>query len=113
MVGALPPFAAYPNTEPEPAGCSDTQIEFVYTQAARAGLCNVLPLGAITNYYAKGQELAEIAYLMHEAGAIGFSDDGIGVASAAVMAKALQYIKMYDGILSQHCEEPTLASTAP
>ncbi len=104
VAGGFTTVCCMPNTEP--ALDSDTQIEFVYTQAARAGLCNVLPLGAITKLR-KGQELAEIA-LMHEAGAIGFSDDGIGVASAAVMAKALQYIKMFDGILSQHCEEPTL-----
>ena len=45
----------------------------------------MLPIGAITKGR-KGQELAEMA-LMHAAGAVGFSDDGIGVASAAVMLK--------------------------
>ena len=104
VAGGFTTVCCMPNTDP--ALDSDTQIEFVYTQAARAGLCNVLPLGAITKAR-KGQELAEIA-LMHEAGAVGFSDDGVGVGSAAVMAKALQYIKMFDGVLSQHCEEPTL-----
>ena len=46
--------------------------------------------------------------LMQKAGAIGFSDDGVGVGSAAVMLKALQYVKMLGSIITQHCEEPTL-----
>jgi dihydroorotase len=56
-------------------------------------------------------ELAEMA-MMRAAGAVGFSDDGVGVASAAVMLKALQYVKMLGSIITQHCEEPSL-STGP
>src|SRR3954449_12436810 len=46
---------------------------------------------------------------MHNRGAVAFSDDGVGVADAAVMRKALQYSKMFDTVLMQHCEEPTLS----
>jgi dihydroorotase len=46
---------------------------------------------------------------MHERGAVAFSDDGIGVADASVMRKALQYCKMFDALIMQHCEEPTLS----
>jgi dihydroorotase len=95
-----------PNTQP--ALDDDTQIEFVYTKAREAGLCHVLPIGAITKER-KGAELAEMA-MMHAAGAVGFSDDGAGVASAAVMLKALQYVKMLGSIITQHCEEPSLSS---
>lgn len=105
VAGGFTTVCCMPNTQP--ALDDATQIEFVYTQAARANLCTVLPVGAITKGR-KGQELAEMA-LMHEAGAIGFSDDGVGVGSAAVMLKALQYVKMFDGIITQHCEEPTLS----
>lgn len=108
VAGGFTTICCMPNTTP--ALDNDTQIEYVLTQAARAGLCRVLPMGAITKGR-QGAELAEIM-LMHEAGAIGFSDDGVGVASAAVMTKALQYIKMFDGLLSQHCEEPTLSGGA-
>ena len=94
-----------PNTTP--ALDDDTQIGFVYTRAREAGLCHVLPIGAITKGR-KGEELAEMG-LMKEAGAVGFSDDGIGVGSAAVMLKALQYVKMIGSVLTQHCEEPTLS----
>src|SRR5678815_3219652 len=46
---------------------------------------------------------------MLQRGAIAFSDDGVGVADPSVMRKALQYSKMFDAVLMQHCEEPTLS----
>jgi dihydroorotase len=42
-------------------------------------------------------------------GAIALSDDGVGVADASVMRKALQYAKMFDAVIMQHCEEPSLS----
>ena len=104
VAGGFTTVCCMPNTQP--ALDDDTQIGFVYTKAREAHLCNVLPIGAITKGR-KGTELAEMA-LMQKAGAIGFSDDGVGVGSAAVMLKALQYVKMLGSIITQHCEEPTL-----
>jgi dihydroorotase len=49
---------------------------------------------------------------MHARGAIAFSDDGVGVADASVMRKALQYCKMFDAVIMQHCEEPALGGGA-
>src|SRR4030095_9221155 len=79
-------------------------------ESERVGLANVYPIGAITKGRA-GKELAEIGS-MHKRGAVAFSDDGVGVAGAAVMRKALQYSKMFDTVLMQHCEEPTLSGGA-
>ncbi len=108
VAGGFTTICCMPNTSP--ALDSDSQIEFVYKQAASAGRCAVLPFGAITKGR-QGLELAEMA-LMREAGAIGFSDDGVGVGSAAVMLKAFQYAKMLNALISQHCEEPTLSGGA-
>jgi dihydroorotase len=36
----------------------------------------------------------------------------VGVADASVMRKALQYANMFDAVLMQHCEEPTLGQGA-
>ena len=105
VAGGFTTVCCMPNTTP--ALDTDTQIEFVYTKAREAALCLVLPIGAITKGR-KGEELAEMA-LMHAAGAAGFSDDGVGVGSAAVMTKALQYVKMIGSVLTQHCEEPSLS----
>ncbi|MEX0741981.1 MAG: dihydroorotase, partial [Phycisphaeraceae bacterium] len=69
-------------------------------------LCNVYTVGAATKGR-EGAELAEIG-LMARAGAVAFSDDGIAIASAGVMAKALRYVASTGRAFMQHCEEPTL-----
>lgn len=102
--GGFTSVCCMPNTDP--AIDDDGRIEFVYHQARRANLANVFPVGAITKNR-KGQELAEIG-LMAASGAVGFTDDGVGVASAGVMNKALQYVAMTGKVLMQHCEDPEL-----
>src|SRR5439155_18416846 len=86
---------------------NEAQVEFVVQESERVRLANVYPIGAITKGR-QGEELAEIGS-MHRRGAVAFSDDGVGVADASVMRKALQYSKMFDTVLMQHCEEPTLS----
>src|SRR5687767_685401 len=104
VAGGFTTVCCMPNTKP--ALDSEGLVEFILEEAQRAGLANVLPIGAITKGR-EGKELAEIGS-MHERGAIAFSDDGVGVGDAAVMRKALQYLKMFDALLTQHCEEPSL-----
>ena len=108
VAGGFTTVCCMPNTKPP----LDTEaaIEFVRREAQRIGLANVYPIGAITKGRA-GKELAEIGS-MHARGAIAFSDDGVGVADASVMRKALQYCKMFDALIMQHCEEPTLSKGA-
>jgi dihydroorotase-like cyclic amidohydrolase len=97
-----------PNTKP-PLD-NEAQVEFVLQESQVVGLANVFPIGAITKGR-DGKELAEIGS-MHKRGAVAFSDDGVGVADPAVMRKALQYAKMFDTVLMQHCEEPSLSGGA-
>ncbi len=108
VAGGFTSVCCMPNTQPTLD--DDSRIEFVYRQAQRANLANVFPIGAITKARA-GEELAEIAQ-MAASGAVGFSDDGVGVASAGVMAKALSYIAMTGKVLMQHCEDPQLGGGA-
>lgn len=105
VAGGFTSVACMPNTQP--AIDSEAMIEFVYRQAARASLCNVFPIGAITKGRA-GKELAEMGQMVR-AGAVAFSDDGCGVADSAVMFRALQYAAMFNRPLIQHCEDPSLA----
>jgi dihydroorotase len=64
-------------------------------------------MGAMTKDRA-GVELAEMG-LMAQAGAVGFTDDGTGVQDAAVMLRAMKYAKMLDTVVSQHCQDDSLA----
>ena len=105
VAGGFTTVCCMPNTKP--ALDNEGMIEFVLREARRARLANVFPVGAITKGR-EGKELAEIGS-MHQRGAVAFSDDGVGVADAAVMRKALQYAKMFDTVLMQHCEEPSLS----
>ena len=108
VAGGFTTVCCMPNTKP-PLD-NEAQIEFIRRQAKNAGLCNVFPVGAITKNRA-GKELAEIGGML-ERGAIAFTDDGVGIADASVMRKALQYIRMFDGLLMEHCEEPSLSGGA-
>jgi len=54
-----------------------------------------------------GRELTEMAAL-REAGALGFSDDGLPIADAGVMRRALQYQHLVGGTILLHEEDPTL-----
>src|SRR5438552_5320124 len=108
VAGGFTTVCCMPNTKP-PLD-NEGQIEFILRESERVGLANVYPIGAITKGR-EGKELAEMA-LMRQRGAIAFSDDGVGVGDASVMRKALQYCKMLDTVIMQHCEEPTLAGGA-
>ena len=55
----------------------------------------------------KGRELTEMGAL-REAGAVGFSDDGLPIASAGVMQRALQYQHLVGGTILLHEEDPEL-----
>jgi dihydroorotase len=57
----------------------------------------------------KGQELTEMAELS-EAGAIGFSDDGLPIADARVLRRALQYQRLAGGVIALHEEDPDLST---
>lgn len=106
VAGGFTSVACMPNTRP--ALDDEAAIEFVFHQAERANLCNVYPVGAITKNR-EGVELAEMGQMIR-AGAVGFSDDGCGVARTGVMLRALQYLKMFDRPLLQHCEDLDVAA---
>src|SRR5437588_2848262 len=44
-----------------------------------------------------------------DAGAVAFSDDGVPVASAGLMRRAVQYASVTGRLLALHCEETTLS----
>ena len=96
--------ACMPNTRP--AIDSQATAEFVVLQAQRARQANVYPVGAVSKGR-KGEELAELGQLV-AGGAVAFTDDGAPVASASLMRRALEYAKMFDRVIMQHCQVPEL-----
>lgn len=56
----------------------------------------------------KGTELTDMAEL-RQAGAVGFTDDGLPIASARILRRALQYQAMTGGRIALHEEDPELS----
>ncbi|MFC2135896.1 dihydroorotase [Bacteroidota bacterium] len=56
----------------------------------------------------KGEALAPMAEL-HEAGAVGFSDDGVAIKSSSLLKSTLEYSQMYNAPIIEHCEDETLS----
>ncbi|MEO6809193.1 MAG: dihydroorotase [Isosphaeraceae bacterium] len=104
LAGGVTTVACMPNTLP----ALDTQgsAEYIVLQAKRARKANVYPVGAVSKGR-EGRELAEMGQLV-EGGAVAFTDDGAPVASASLMRQALQYAKMFDRVVMQHCQVPEL-----
>ena len=96
---------AMPNTEP--VVDSAATLGALVDAARREAAVPVGFLAAITRGQ-RGEELTEMAELA-EQGAVAFSDDGVPVASAGLMRRALQYASITDRPLALHCEEPTLS----
>jgi dihydroorotase len=107
-VGGFTAIAAMANTEP--VADSAAVVEEVRALAAKAALCDVFPVGAITKGLA-GEDMAAIGE-MAGAGVRVFSDDGNTVPSARVLRNALTYGKAFDIVIAEHCEEPSLVEGA-
>ena len=104
LAGGVTSVACMPNTNP-PID-SQATAEFVVLQGQRARQANVYPVGAVSKGR-KGEELATLGQLV-AGGAVAFTDDGAPVASAALMRRALEYSKMFDRVIMQHCQVPEL-----
>ena len=105
VAGGFTSVVCMPNTNP-PID-NEATVDFVYRQAAEAGICNVFPAGAITKGRA-GKEMAELGQMVR-AGVVAFTDDGNGVQDASVMQRALKYASMFDKPVCQHCQVDSLA----
>jgi dihydroorotase len=104
--GGFTSIACMPNTLPVNDNRGIT--EFILGQAKKANLVNVFPIAAITKGL-QGKELTDMADLQ-AAGAIAFSDDGRPVTSSLIMRRALEYTRMLESLIIDHCEEPELSA---
>ncbi|GIP48134.1 dihydroorotase [Paenibacillus sp. J53TS2] len=107
--GGFTTIACMPNTRPVTDN-PDT-VRFVLQKATEAGLVNVLPYAAITKSEL-GRELTDFAALK-DAGAIGFTDDGVGVQNAQMMKDAMRQAASLGMPVIAHCEDNSLVEGAP
>ena len=108
--GGFTAVHAMANTDP----VADTAgvVEQVWRLGQEAGLVDVRPVGAVTMGLA-GTALAELGAMADSAAAVRvFSDDGKCVHDAALMRRALEYVKAFDGVVAQHAQEPRLTEGA-
>jgi dihydroorotase len=101
--GGFTAVACMPNTDPVNDNASVTK--FIVERAVGAAV-RVYPIGAVTKRSA-GEQLAEIADL-RAGGCVALSDDGRPVANALILRRALEYARMFDMPVIDHCEDPTL-----
>jgi dihydroorotase len=96
---------AMPNTDPvvDSSAVLGSLIE-------TAGLEAEIPVGFLAAI-SRGQQGAELTEMVElaEAGAAGFSDDGMPVTAPGLMRRALQYSAAAGRPIAVHCEEPTLS----
>jgi dihydroorotase len=104
--GGFTSVACMPNTDPVNDSLSVT--EFIVSEARRRGVVNVFPIGSISKGGA-GEELAEIGDMVR-AGAVAVSDDGRPVSSSYLMRMALEYTRVFDIPVIDHCEDRSLAA---
>ena len=96
---------AMANTEPPVSTAADITA---LREQARAGASVPVGFLATVTRGMQGEELTEMVEL-REAGAIGFSDDGLPIRSARVMRRALQYQRLCGGTIALHEEDPELS----
>jgi len=83
-------------------------VDFIIREAERVGLCNVYPIGAITKGQ-NDQELTDMAELK-SAGCLALSDDGKSVLNSRLFRLAMEYAKMLDLLIIEHCQDPLLTA---
>lgn len=103
--GGVTSVCAMANTKP--VNDNSTITRYMLEKSAEIGICDVFPIGAMTKKMA-GEELTEMGD-MTEAGAVGFSDDGLPVASTEVFRRAAEYASQFNSFVISHAEDKSLA----
>jgi len=102
--GGFTTVVCMPNTSP--TADSPSTIGWIREKAAQTGVVNVFCTGAITKGL-EGKELAPIG-AMAGAGVVAITDDGHCVQNHEVMRRAVEYAKMFDLPVLDHCQDYSL-----
>ncbi|MDI2090521.1 dihydroorotase [Commensalibacter oyaizuii] len=103
--GGITTMAILPNTKP--AIDNPALVSVLKAKGDETGSVTILPYGALT-VGCEGKEMAEIG-LLHEAGAIAFTDGNKAVENTRLMMLTMSYAHGYNCLVVQHPEDPSLA----
>lgn len=106
VAGGITTVVCQPNTNPVLDNAEI--IADLYLRAQQGAYCNVRTYGAIT-INMKGEELTDMR-AMQNAGAVGFTDDGLPVMNAHLMRQAMEFSKILGCPISQHAEDLNLTN---
>jgi dihydroorotase len=104
--GGVTTVAVLPNSAP--AIDDPALVRAMRARGEETGSLTILPYGAVTRG-CRGEDLAELG-LLHEAGAVAFTDGARAIGSARLMRLALSYARWFGGLIVQHPEDPSLAA---
>jgi dihydroorotase len=102
--GGFTTIVCMPNTNPVPD--NPGTIAWIKGRAAEAACVHVLPTGAISKNLA-GEEIAPIGSLA-QAGVVAITDDGHCIQNHEVMRRAVEYARMFDLAVLDHCQDYNL-----
>lgn len=102
--GGFTTVAAMPNTRPVPD--TPEQMNWLMKRIDETAVVRVLPYGAITTRQL-GKEITDFTHLK-KAGAFAFTDDGVGVQTAATMFEAMKKAAALEMPIVAHCEDNSL-----
>jgi dihydroorotase len=106
--GGFTTVVCMPNTTP-PADNAGT-IQYIMDAIRRDSLVKILPTGCIT-IGMKGDTLAPIGSLKR-AGVVAITDDGDCVQSNELMRRAIEYARMFDLPVMDHCQDESMTEGA-
>lgn len=105
-VGGVTTVACMPNTKPTIDDPS--LVRFIHQRCRETGYVNVRTYACISQEM-KGEQITEMALLV-EAGAVGFTDDGLPAMNAQLMRQAFEYSKLLGVPIAQHAEDLNLSA---
>ncbi len=104
--GGFTSLVCMPNTTP--AIDNPSTVALIQNKAERDSIVNLYIAGAITKDIA-GEELAPIGSLK-QAGVVAITDDGHCVQNNELMRRALEYAKMFDLPVMDHCQDYSIVT---
>ena len=104
--GGITTLTALPDSRP--AIDDPALVHLLRTRGDETGSLTILPYAAVTRG-CRGEDLAELG-LLHEAGAVAFTDGARPIGPARLMRLALSYARGFGARIVQHPEDPSLAA---